>query len=61
MGKGPRMLKRAKQRDKTMRYMTVDIETRDKHGISDLLGDTVYITWCSEAEGHGVISDDLTG
>ena len=61
MGKGPRMLKRAKQRDKDMRYVTVDIETRDKRGVSDLLGDTVYITWCAEAEGHGIVSDDLTG
>jgi len=61
MGKGQRMLKRAKERDREMRYVTVDIETRDKNGVSDLLGDTVYITWCIDGHGYGLVSDDLTG
>ena len=41
--------------------MTFDIETVDKQGVSDLLGDTVYISWCVNGLEDGYPSDDLTG
>ena len=54
-------LRGQKPKDTEYRFMTFDIETVDKQGVSDLLGDTVYISWCINGLEDGYPSDDLTG
>jgi len=55
------VIKRPKRTPPIPSYMTADIEAVDPNGVSDLLGDTVFIAWCIGGVGYGAASIDLTG
>lgn len=53
-------LTRAKPKDGERQYITFDIETVDQNGVSDLLGEPVFVSWCRWGEAYGQPCTDLT-